>query len=297
MKMVEKFHITGIGEILWDMFPDGAQFGGAPANFVCHAQALGATSHMVSCVGSDELGWRALGYLKQNGVDTSTVAQSVERPTGTVEVELDAEGVAQYEFAANVAWDALTWSEALAHAADEVNVVCYGTLGQRSEVSKNTIQRFLKSTTDDCLCVFDVNLRQHFYSEALIRDSLEYANILKLNDEELPVLSSSCGLSGSETAIVEQLRERYNLRLVALTRGPRGAILFTEDSLSECDGFTVEVKDTVGAGDAFTAAMTLGLLLEHELDSINEHACRVAAYVCSQDGAAPKLPDDLKLDK
>lgn len=295
--MVEKFHITGIGEILWDMFPDGAQFGGAPANFVCHAQALGATSHMVSCVGSDELGWRALGYLKENGVDTSTVVQSVERPTGTVEVELDAEGVAQYEFAANVAWDGLTWSEALAHAADEVDLVCYGTLGQRSEVSKNTIQRFLKSTTDDCLCVFDVNLRQHFYSEALIRDSLEYANILKLNDEELPVLSSSCDLSGSETSIMEQLKDRYNLRLVALTRGPRGAILFTEDTLSECDGFTVEVKDTVGAGDAFTAAMTLGLLLGHELDRINEHACRVAAFVCSQDGAAPKLPDDLKLDK
>ena len=296
MKMVEKFHITGIGEILWDMFPDGAQFGGAPANFVCHAQALGATSHMVSCVGSDELGWRALGYLKENGVDTSTVAQSEERPTGTVEVELDAKGVAQYEFAANVAWDALTWSEALAHEAETANVVCYGTLGQRSELSKNTIQRFLKRTTDDCLCVFDVNLRQHFYTEALIRDSLESANILKLNDEELPVLSSSCGLSGSETAIVEQLRDRYNLRLVALTRGPKGAILFTADTLSECDGFTVEVKDTVGAGDAFTAAMTLGLLLGHELDRINEHACRVAAFVCSQDGATPKLPAALKLN-
>ena len=295
--MVEKFHITGIGEILWDMFPDGAQFGGAPANFVCHAQALGATSHMVSCVGSDELGWRALGYLKEHGVDISAVAQSEERPTGTVEIELDAEGVAQYEFAANVAWDALTWSEALTHVAEKADVVCYGTLGQRSEISKGTIRRFLKRTTDDCLCVFDVNLRQHFYTEALIRDSLEYANILKLNDEELPVLSSSCGLSGSEAAIVQQVRERYNLRLVALTRGPKGAILFTEDSLSECDGFTVEVKDTVGAGDAFTAAMTLGLLLGHELDRINEHACRVAAYVCSQDGAAPKLPDDLKLDK
>ena len=297
MKMVEKFHITGIGEILWDMFPDGAQFGGAPANFVCHSQALGATSHMVSCVGSDELGWRALGYLKENGVDTSTVAQSEERPTGTVEVELDAEGVAQYEFAANVAWDALMWSGALARAADEADVVCYGTLGQRSEFSKNTIQRFLKRTTNDCLRVFDVNLRQHFYSKALIRDSLEYANILKLNNEELPVLSSSCGLSGSETAIVEQLREQYNLRLVALTQGPKGAILFTEDGLSECDGFTVEVKDTVGAGDAFTAAMTLGLLLGHKLDCINEHACRVAAFVCTQDGAAPKLPDDLTLDK
>ena len=294
--MVEKFHITGIGEILWDMFPDGPQFGGAPANFVCHAQTLGATSHMVSCVGSDELGWRALGHLKENGVDISTVAQSEERPTGTVEVKLDAGGVAQYEFATDVAWDALAWSEALAHAADEADVVCYGTLGQRSEISKGTIRRFLKNTTDDCLCVFDVNLRQHFYTEALIRDSLEYANILKLNDEELPVLGSSCGLSGSETAIVEQLRERYNLRLVALTRGPKGAILFTEDTLSECDGFTVEVKDTVGAGDAFTAAMTLGLLLRHELERINEHACRVAAFVCSQDGAAPKLPDILKLN-
>ena len=295
--MVDKFHITGIGEILWDMFPDGAQFGGAPANFVCHSQALDATSRMVSCVGNDELGHRALAFLQQHGVDTSTVSQSAERPTGTVEIELDAEGVAQYEFAANVAWDALTWSETLARAADKADVVCYGTLGQRSEISKNTIQRFLKRTTDDCLCVFDVNLRQNFYNEALIRDSLEFANILKLNDEELPVLGSSCGLSGPETAVMEQVRERYNLRLVALTRGANGAILLTKDSLSVCKGFAVEVKDTVGAGDAFTAAMTLGLLLGHELDHINEHACRVAAFVCSQDGAAPKLPDDLKLDK
>lgn len=295
--MVDKFHVTGIGEILWDMFPDGAQFGGAPANFVCHSQALDATSHMVSCVGNDELGRRALAFLQQHGVDTSTVAQSEERPTGTVEVELDAEGVAQYEFAADVAWDALAWSDALARAADEADVVCYGTLGQRSKISKNTIQRFLKRTSDDCLCVFDVNLRQHFYSEALIRDSLEFANILKLNDEELPVLSSSCGLTGSDTRIMEELRQRYSLRLVALTRGAKGAILLTENCLSECDGFAVEVKDTVGAGDAFTAAMTLGLLMGHELNRINEHACRVAAFVCSQDGAAPKLPDNLKLSR
>ena len=294
--MVDTFHITGIGEILWDMFPDGAQFGGAPANFVCHSQALGARSHVVSSVGSDKLGQRALTFLQEHGVDTSTVAQSDKHPTGTVEIELDAEGIAQFEFASDVAWDALRWSETLTQLAVKTDVVCYGTLGQRSEISKNTIQRFLKGTTDDCLCVFDVNLRQHFYTEGLIRDSLKFANILKLNDEELPVLSSSCGLSGSETTVMEQLRQRYNLHLVALTRGAKGAILLTEDSLSECDGFTVDVKDTVGAGDAFTAAMTLGLMLWHELDHINEHACRVAAFVCSQDGAAPKLPDDLKMD-
>ena len=294
--MVDEFHITGIGEILWDMFPDGAQFGGAPANFVCHSQALGARSHMVSCVGNDDLGRRALTFLREHGVDISAVTQSEERGTGTVEIELDAEGIAQFEFAADVAWDALTWSEALTHVAVTTDVVCYGTLGQRSEISKNTIQRFLKGTTDECLCVFDVNLRQQFYTEGLIRDSLEFANILKLNDEELPVLSSSCGLSGSATSVMERLRERYNLHLVALTRGAKGAILLTENSLSVCDGFAVEVRDTVGAGDAFTAAMTLGLLLGHELDRINEHACRVAAFVCSQDGAAPKLPDDLKMD-
>ena len=294
--MVDEFHITGIGEILWDMFPDGAQFGGAPANFVCHSQALGARSHMVSCVGNDDLGRRALTFLREHGVDISAVTQSEKRPTGTVEIELDTEGVAQFEFAADVAWDALTWSEALTHVAVTTDVVCYGTLGQRSEISKNTIQRFLKGTTGECLCVFDVNLRQQFYTEGLIRDSLEFANILKLNDEELPVLSSSCGLSGSATSVMEQLRERYNLRLVALTRGAKGAILLTENSLSVCDGFAVEVRDTVGAGDAFTAAMTLGLLLGNELDRINEHACRVAAFVCSQDGAAPKLPDDLKMD-
>ena len=295
--MVDKFRIAGIGEILWDMFPDGEQFGGAPANFVCHSQALGAPSLMVSCVGNDDLGRRALAFLREHGVDTSAVIQSEKRPTGTVEIELDAEGVAQFEFAPDVAWDALTWSEALARVADKADVVCYGTLGQRSEISKSAIQRFLKVTRADCLRVFDLNLRQHFFTDALIRDSLEFANILKLNDEELLVLSASCGLSGSETAIMEQVRERYNLRLIALTRGPKGAILLTEDGLSECDGFSVEVRDTVGAGDAFTAAMTLGLLLEHELDRINEHACRVAAFVCSQDGAAPKLPDSLKLNR
>ena len=175
-------------------------------------------------------------------MDISAVTQSEERGTGTVEIELDAEGIAQFEFASDVAWDALTWSEALTHVAVTTDVVCYGTLGQRSEISKNTIQRFLKGTTDECLCVFDVNLRQQFYIKGLIRDSLEFANILKLNDEELPVLSSSCGLSGSATSVMEQVRERYNLRLVALTRGAKGAILLTENSLSVCDGFAVEVR-------------------------------------------------------
>ncbi len=294
--MVGKYHFTGIGEILWDMFPDGAQFGGAPANFVCHSQALGAQSYIVSSVGNDELGQRALAFLQAHGVDTSTISQSDARPTGTVEVQLDSERAAQYEFAADVAWDALAWSDTLTHLAVATDVVCFGTLGQRCEISRETIRRFLMATTSDCLCVFDVNLRQHFYTEGLIRDSLECANILKLNDEELPVLSSSCGISGSDTTVMEELRQRYNLRLVALTRGAKGAILLTDDGVSHCDGFAVEVRDTVGAGDAFTAAMTLGLLLGHDVDRINEHACRVAAFVCSQDGAVPELPDELKFD-
>ena len=295
--MADKFQITGLGETLWDRFPDGARFGGAPANFACHAQALGAEAHVVSCVGDDELGQQALAFLRSHGVNTSAVPQSEKHATGTVEVQLDADGNARYEFAANVAWDVLSWSDALAHLAALTDVVCYGTLGQRSEVSRKTIQRFLKATGSNCLRVFDVNLRQHFYNETMIRKSLELANILKLNDEELPVLSSSCGLSGSETTVMDKLKRQYNLRLVALTRGENGAMLLSNDGFSECEGVAVDVKDTVGAGDAFTAAMTLGRLLGHDLDDINQHACRVAAFVCSQDGAVPELPGDLRMDE
>ena len=294
--MADKFQITGLGEILWDVFPDGARFGGAPANFACHAQALGAKAHVVSCVGDDKLGEQALAFLQTHDVNISTIIQPNGYATGIVEVELDADGNARYEFAANAAWDVLSWSDALAHLASGTDVVCYGTLGQRSEVSQRTIRCFLDATSSDCLRVFDVNLRQNFYNETMICESLELANILKLNDEELPVLSSSCGLSGAETTIMEKLKQRYNLHLVALTRGESGAILLSNDGCSQCEGVAVDVKDTVGAGDAFTAAMTLGLLLKHGLDDINQHACRVAAFVCSQDGAVPELPHDMQMD-
>jgi len=282
--------IVGIGEVLWDVFPDGPRFGGAPANFACHAAALGGEVSVVSRVGEDSLGEQAIVELQRRGVDTRMIATSASYPTGTVQVELDQAGIPQYEISTSTAWDHLEWSDRLEHLASKADGVCFGTLGQRGETSRQTIRRFLQATRPSCLRIFDVNLRQDFHDESMISDSLELANVLKLNVDELPVVAAIDGFTGSEVEVLRNLRNRYKLHLVALTRGARGAMLSGEDEISECKGKLVEVRDTVGAGDAFTATLAIGLLREQDLNIINGHACQVAAFVCSQAGATPPLP-------
>lgn len=283
--------IVGIGEVLWDMFPDSARFGGAPANFSCSAAGLGreqASVHLVSSIGTDDLGARAMAALQSRRVDTSCLI-SQDKPTGTVRVKLDDRGSATYEFAADTAWDNLTWSADLAELAGRTDACCFGSLGQRSEMSRSTIQTFVNATPAGALRIFDVNLRPPFVSDAVLLDSLKLANALKLNDEELPVVAKLCGLTGTDETLLRQLSERFALHAVALTRGAEGAVLLRDGHISEHPGLKTTVVDTVGAGDAFTASLALGLLAGHALGTINQQACEVASFVCSQPGATPEL--------
>lgn len=285
--------VVGLGEILWDVFPDGPRFGGAPANVACHAAQLGANSHMASAVGPDELGNKALKALEEKHVNTDCVIRS-SYPTGVVNVQLDAAGKASYQFAEDTAWDHLEWSDNWESLASKTSAVCFGTLGQRSESSRKTIHRFLEATPDACLRVFDINLRPPFYSDEIILNSLRPANILKLNDEELPYLAKLCDISGTDVEVMQALSQKFDLQLVALTRGGSGAVLCRGDEISESGGAPTTVVDTVGAGDSFTAALILGLLENRDLDTINHQAGKIAAFVCSQPGATPQIPDALK---
>lgn len=292
--MAGKHRIIGLGEILWDLLPGGKELGGAPANFAYHAQALGAGACVVSCVGRDQLGDEILALLDDVGLDRTSLAVDPERPTGTVSVSLDAKGVPTYVIHTDVAWDFMPWSEGLATLAAGAAAVCFGSLGQRSPVSRETIRAFLGSTSPSCLRVFDVNLRQSFYDRDVIHESCALSNIVKLNDEELPILAQMLGLSGESTEdLLRELVNMYSLRLIALTRGSHGSILCAPDAISEHQGCPARVVDTVGAGDSFTAAIVVGVLNGEKLDRINDSANRLAAYVCSQKGAMPRtIPSD-----
>jgi fructokinase len=289
--------IVGLGEILWDIFPDGPRFGGAPANFACSVAGLANDSWpvaMVSAVGNDELGQRALDAIKDHNVQDQMINQ-LEYPTGTVLVQLDATGHATYEFASDTAWDHLNWNDRLELLAKRTVAVCYGTLGQRSAVSRQTIQQFLKATPATCLRIFDINLRPPYWSEQVILESLEPANVIKLNEDELPVLAQILNLTGSDRELLDQLLERCDLQTAVLTRGSLGALLVSHDgSFSDIPGQDVNVVDTVGAGDSFTAAVVRGQLQGLPLHTTNLWAGNVAAFVCSQPGATPRIPQHLR---
>lgn len=292
--MNEQPIVVGLGEVLWDVFPDGAHFGGAPANFACHAAGLGAKAWMVSSVGTDELGDRAVETLQSRGVECRHVARDSVHATGRVLVTLNAAGQASYEFASDTAWDHLPWSDSLESLAASCNAVCFGTLGQRSPESRETIRRFVRATPASALRVFDVNLRQRFFDREIIEESLKLASVLKLNDEELPIVAEFCGIGAKgDREILRELISHYQLRLAALTRGPAGSLLVAGDAEDERPAPPATVVDTVGAGDSFTATLVADFLRGLPLDVINAHANAVAAFVCSQKGATPKLPPDL----
>ncbi len=288
-----KFKVVGIGEVLWDMLPNGRQLGGAPANFTYHASALGAEGRLISRVGEDDLGREAVERLKALGVCTDGIEVDPALPTSTVTVHIAAAGQPHYKIHEHIAWDALS-GELGAAAIASADALCFGTLAQRSERSHSTIRSLLAQAPNKALRVFDVNLRQNYFSPRLIRESMVFANVLKLNDTELPILAAMLDLRGDERSQLLQMAERNALRTVALTRGGQGSLLYREGHWSDHPGFPAKVIDTVGAGDSFTAAMTLGLLAGWELDRINENANRVAAFVCSCAGAMPSLPDELR---
>ena len=290
--------VVGLGEVLWDVFPDGARFGGAPANFACTLAGLQVDElqiGLVSGVGRDQLGEQAVDKLQKKGVITEWLSR-IDRPTGTVDVELDEGGSASYSFAADTAWDAIDWSPKLDSLANKVSAVCFGTLGQRSSTSKTTIRRFLDATPENCLRVFDVNLRPPFWNDEVIVESLKRTEILKLNEDELPILQESCQIAGDKNQAMWSLIRQYSLKLIALTEGSQGATLVSANGeSSHHPGIATEIVDTVGAGDAFTATLVAGLLEKMPLDKINAWAAKVAAYVCTQSGATPQLPDTLRM--
>ena len=288
------FRVCGIGEVLWDAFPDGEKFGGAPANFTCHSHSLGAETYVVSCIGRDSRGVKAREFLDNHGVDTSCLADSEAHETGVVIVTLDDEGKPDYEIKEGVAWDNIPLTDTMIDLAPKLDAVCFGSLCQRGEVSRNTIERFLAATKSDCLRVFDINIRQSFYNDGIIRDSLESANVLKLNDEELPIVAELIDAEGSDEEIIHSVIARFDLKLVALTCGPKGALMVTPDKSNFSAPPVTDVINTVGAGDSFTAAMIMGFLNDRPLDQINRQANRLAAFVCTQNGAVPQLPESLR---
>jgi fructokinase len=285
--------VVGLGEVLWDLLPTGKQLGGAPANFAYHAKAMGAQAYVVSCVGEDELGDEIQKRIKAIGLSDEYVAVDGEHATGTVTVELDADGKPTYVIHEDVAWDFIAPRPELIGLASRIDCVCFGSLAQRSPVSRTTIRDFVTATRDDCLRIFDINLRQHYFNIDTIAPGLSWATVLKLNDEELPVLARLLSIEGTATEMLGTFCRRYNLDLIALTKGGQGSLLFTPEAHSIQPGLPVEVADTVGAGDAFTAALAMGLLAGLELDAIAAGANRVAAYVCSQNGATPAMPAEL----
>jgi fructokinase len=289
-----RFKAVGIGEVLWDLLPGGKQLGGAPANFAFHAQALGAEVRIISRLGQDEDGMEMVRRLQELGVPTECLQVDPNLPTGRVSIAVADDGQPQYTIHENMAWDRLTADENARRAIASADVVCFGTLAQRSDASRQGIRTLLSIARQDTVRVFDVNLRQHFYTREIIEESLALANALKVNDAELSRITALCGVAGDAREQLSMLTTRFKLRAAACTRGAQGALLWADGRWSEHPGTPVQVQDTVGAGDAFTAAMVLGLLADWSLDVINDRANRIAAHVASCAGATPSLPEDLR---
>jgi len=288
------FNVVGIGEVLWDLLLTGPQLGGAPANFAYHAHALGAEAQVITRVGNNDYGREIIRRFREMGLPDRTVQIDETASTGTATVELSGDGLAHFTIQENVAWDYISVTPEALAAAREAHAICFGSLAQRSEPSRSTIQQLVAAAPADALRVFDINLRQQFYSRGLIERSLQLANVLKLNDDELLSLAEMFGLTGTTEHQVECLARTFRLRVVALTRGANGSLLYQKEKnearWSNCPSRPVKVVDTVGAGDSFTAALVLGLLRKMDLDEINTLANDVARCVCSQAGATPALP-------
>ncbi len=289
--------VLGIGELLWDRLPDGDQLGGAPANFAYHVAAQGLPAAPVSAVGDDDLGRRALDTLRERDVDTSLIEVVPDRPTGTVDVTLDDDGKPTYTIHEHVAYDALPLTDANRAAAANATAVCYGTLGQRAATAKATIGALLGLTPTDCLRVFDVNLRQSFYDAQTIDNGLRLATAYKLSDEEVPEVAKLLDLPDGHAPFCDALFDRYPaLDLLILTAGGDGSTLRKRDGeTSEVRRIDANVISTVGAGDSFTAGVVTGLLRGRSLADTHEFAQRLSAFVVTQPGAMPAIPDDLRL--
>lgn len=292
--MKENRTVVGIGEVLWDILPDGKKIGGAPANFAYHVSQFGLQSLVVSAIGDDALGQEIIGTFRDKGLNS--LISTVPYPTGTVQVELDMAGIPQYIIKEGVAWDYIPFTPELEALARNTCAVCFGSLAQRSTVSRNTINRFIDTMPKDngTLIVFDANLRQSFYSEDVLEQSMAQCNVLKINDEELPTVCRISGITESDPENqCRTLLNRYNLKILILTCGVNGSYIFTPDAKSFLPTPQVEVADTVGAGDSFTAAFTASILSGLPVPVAHRKAVDVSAFVCTQNGAMPVLPAEL----
>lgn len=287
--------VVGMGEALWDDLPEGRKIGGAPANFAYHVSQFGLPVRVVSAVGDDALGHEIVKEFVSKGL--KHITETVPYPTGTVQVEIDPAGVPQYVIKENVAWDNIPYTARLEALASHTRAVCFGSLAQRNVVSRSTINRFLDAMlrTDNSLIVFDVNLRQGFYTKEILCNSMERCNVLKINDEELVTISRMFGYPGID--LQDKcwiLLGKYNLKMLILTCGINGSYVFTPGHVSFQPTPTVEVADTVGAGDSFTAAFIASILNGDSVDKAHVRAVRVSAFVCTQKGAMPILPPEIK---
>ncbi len=287
--------VVGMGEALWDVLPEGKKIGGAPANFAYHVSQFGLNSCVVSAVGDDKLGMEILDNFREKKLNC--MIETVPYPTGTVQVELDAEGVPCYDIKEGVAWDNIPYTPALEGLARQTRSVCFGSLAQRSVVSRETINRFLSAMPDGegQYKIFDVNLRQGFYTKEILCNSMRQCNILKINDEELVTISRMFGYPGID--LQDKcwiLLAKYNLKMLILTCGVNGSYVFTPGEVSFVETPKVEVADTVGAGDSFTATFVADILLGKSVSEAHKLAVEVSAYVCTQNGAMPELPVYLK---
>jgi fructokinase len=291
-----KKKVVGLGEVLWDVLPERTCLGGAPSNFAYVTTLMGDQGIVASRIGEDSRGLDALRRMEELGLNIDHVQTDRQHPTGTVKVDVDVQGFAHYEIAHPVAWDFLEWTPEWQCLAETVDAVCFGSLAQRSEKSRATIQRFLAATSPDTVKVFDVNLRQSYYSQEILAESMKLADIVKLNDEELPKIMSLGGFphgpansSGNkdELSSAQKLIAAYDLKLVCVTRGGRGSLLVRGRDSSEHPGFRVRVADTVGSGDAFTAGLVHEYLHGASLALMNEVANLVGAWVASEVGAMP----------
>lgn len=285
--------VVGLGEVLWDVFSDRKVLGGAPANFAYHMSQLGYDACVLSAVGDDLFGEEIIASLKETHLDF--LIETTDFPTGTVQVTLDNYGIPQYDITENVAWDNIPFTVRTRELAKLTQVVSFGSLVQRTVPSRNTVRKFLSTMPENSLKIFDINLRQNYYSESLIINSLEVSNVLKINEEELNIVSNFFAYDNTEEQdVCRRLMEEFALQVVILTKGLAGSFVFTESETSFQSTPKVQVVDTVGAGDSFTAAFAASLLNGNSIAAAHKLAVDISSYVCTQRGAMPSLPNEYK---
>lgn len=289
---MKRKNVIGIGELLWDILPTGKVLGGAPLNFAFHVQQLGALGTIISAIGNDELGAEINSVLQTKGVNKCLSMKT--KPTGTASVEIK-NGSPNFIIHQEVAWDYIELTEKARNVLRSADALCFGTLAQRNEISRKSILEALEIVPHKCLKVFDINLRQHYFSKEIIETSLGFANVLKLNDSEIKIFKEMFDIPGDEEESCTTIIKRFGLKLVALTKGANGSSLYSKITISKMNTPKVKVVDSIGAGDAFSAAMVMGLLNGKSLYELHKEAVNVSAFVCTKSGATPSFPSGLNI--